>query len=594
MGGAFMNIILVATAWGPRFGGINAFNQDFALGLASYIAPASVPDRKVFCLVPKCSRAEIEAAERGGVRLVEIPEAQDSNLPFGAIAPAVQLASPGIPPMGSNDYWVGHDVITGSAAITAAHASGSKSALIMHMNFESYKYLQDGDIECERRSKEQRDIFKRADRRFAVGPLLKNELQDMVGGDVHMLIPGLCDIEPRTATKSLRGIAFGRLDRHNDIIKQGSLVAASFGRAVRLMQESKDNDLEELTASFKMFGATSDEDAFAFHDLADEQAKGIAPIHALPFEEIREEIFDALARANLAIVPSLHDGFALTGWEAIAAETPLILSRNTGLWKLLVELWSPSIAKALVTPVHVHGRRHQNGEPHYTEEDVALIADAIVDGMRHRHERIRLAAELKRGLQSKRDGCTWEKTGEDFLIGIGLVDAVEVAEARFVGNWTGFFIEGSQVRVPEIVRERISVSRAKNAHGLHGSSSYSVNGEGRSEDLMDLVVHGGVLSGHTTVTKGYTRDSWCQFQVAPKCGGKLMEGVATWSSTVETLVDWSRYIWVEDMPGNEDLLAFAEREMLRELEATRQRIDERVSGSYPAIDGAGAIFQAIS
>jgi hypothetical protein len=31
------NFMLLATAWGPKFGGINAFNMDFALGLASYL-----------------------------------------------------------------------------------------------------------------------------------------------------------------------------------------------------------------------------------------------------------------------------------------------------------------------------------------------------------------------------------------------------------------------------------------------------------------------------------------------------------------------------------------------------------------------------
>jgi hypothetical protein len=69
-----------------------------------------------------------------------------------------------------------------------------------------------------------------------------------------------------------------------------------------------------------------------------------------------------------------------------------------------------------------------------------------------------------------------------------------------------------------------------------------------------------------------------------------MEGVVTWSSTVETLVDWSRYIWVKDKPDNEELRAFAEREMLIELKSTLQRIDQRRRGPYPIVGMTGPIL----
>jgi len=39
------NFMLLATAWGPKHGGINAFNADFAIALAEVVGP----DGKVFC-----------------------------------------------------------------------------------------------------------------------------------------------------------------------------------------------------------------------------------------------------------------------------------------------------------------------------------------------------------------------------------------------------------------------------------------------------------------------------------------------------------------------------------------------------------------
>ena len=41
------NFLLLATAWGPKFGGINAFNTDFAKGLAAHLGA----DGRVFCAV---------------------------------------------------------------------------------------------------------------------------------------------------------------------------------------------------------------------------------------------------------------------------------------------------------------------------------------------------------------------------------------------------------------------------------------------------------------------------------------------------------------------------------------------------------------
>ena len=41
------NFMLLATAWGARHGGINAFNRDFAVGLATALGT----DGTVFCAV---------------------------------------------------------------------------------------------------------------------------------------------------------------------------------------------------------------------------------------------------------------------------------------------------------------------------------------------------------------------------------------------------------------------------------------------------------------------------------------------------------------------------------------------------------------
>ena len=56
---------------------------------------------------------------------------------------------------------------------------------------------------------------------------------------------------------------------------------------------------------------------------------------AQPFDEDRAALFDQLGRANIALMLSWHEGFGLTGWEAIAAQVPLIVGRQSGLYRLV-------------------------------------------------------------------------------------------------------------------------------------------------------------------------------------------------------------------------------------------------------------------
>ena len=69
------NIMLLATAWGPKHGGINAFNMDFAHGLAAYLKGAG----NVFCAVFNASREDHEDAEKQGVQLLPINKPTDRS-----------------------------------------------------------------------------------------------------------------------------------------------------------------------------------------------------------------------------------------------------------------------------------------------------------------------------------------------------------------------------------------------------------------------------------------------------------------------------------------------------------------------------------
>lgn len=68
------------------------------------------------------------------------------------------------------------------------------------------------------------------------------------------------------------------------------------------------------------------EEERALKKLADDTADRKVNLIALPFDENRDELFEKIGRANISLMLSWHEGFGLTGWEAIAGEVPLIVS----------------------------------------------------------------------------------------------------------------------------------------------------------------------------------------------------------------------------------------------------------------------------
>lgn len=51
---------------------------------------------------------------------------------------------------------------------------------------------------------------------------------------------------------------------------------------------------------------------------------------------------------------SIHEGFGLAGWEAIAAGIPLVVSKNSGLYEFLDDSFANQAAK-YVYPIEIKG-----------------------------------------------------------------------------------------------------------------------------------------------------------------------------------------------------------------------------------------------
>ena len=371
-------LITFATQWGSKYGGINSFNADFltAFGVAYHLGA------QVVCVVASATPEVQEDASKAHVRLVTLqflPAAAAFGPEHGE-AGAEQLKRSNISFNPDKTVWLGHDRITGAAAIAAAKMAGGRSAVIHHMSYDHYESYAEDSQSAERKTREQTTLFQSADLILAVGPLLRDAVDDRLSGSkpVHMLIPGLADIEAQEAPKTFVAFMSGRLSDDAARIKQGHLGIAAFARAQR---EARDDGMPETLCKQpklllrgvdfegRIVASSSSEREDPEGELkrfAEGYAGGVVNVHALPYTEDRRVLYSELSKSSVALMPSWHEGFGLVAWEAIAAGVPLILSKNSGVYRLLEEEY-PGAGTGCVYPLDVRGA---SDAPFFHEEDL--------------------------------------------------------------------------------------------------------------------------------------------------------------------------------------------------------------------------------
>jgi tetratricopeptide (TPR) repeat protein len=208
------------------------------------------------------------------------------------------------------DWWVGHDVTTGWAAVEGPSvAAYGKSALVMHMNYADYQaYKGSVGQRAAEKEREQRRLFAKANRCFANGPLLRDALKEFAT-EVSMLVPGFASIAVHPSSHRLHVVTFGRMDRESDRIKQGGLAVAGFASAIKHAwsnpgspEKLKENPQMRVIGVREPGGG----EERALKKLADDTADRKVNLIALPFDENRDELFEEIGRANISLMLSWH------------------------------------------------------------------------------------------------------------------------------------------------------------------------------------------------------------------------------------------------------------------------------------------------
>lgn len=375
-------LITFATRWGSKYGGINSFNTDFLEAFGD----AYCQHVRIICIASSASAQDIEKARNSHVTLLPLPyPPQDKIFAKDQAAAGISLLKQqGIAFVPAQTIWLGHDRITGAAAVEAARMAGGRSALIHHMSYDHYEAFAEDSGTAYVKRQEQRKLFEQADLVLSIGPLLRDAAHDLTGGEkpVHMLVPGLAEIDARSAPKTFSAFMSGRLDANAARIKQGHLGIAAFAHAHKQACEQNMPDslckqpklmLRGVDFAAEVTESTGINPETELKLFAEKYAGRAFNLQALPYTEDRAELYGNLSGSSVAMMPSWHEGFGLVAWEAIAAGVPLVVSKHSGVYQLLEESF-PGSGTGCVYPIDVRG---SSAEPFFREEDLLAVADVL-------------------------------------------------------------------------------------------------------------------------------------------------------------------------------------------------------------------------
>ncbi len=146
------------------------------------------------------------------------------------------------------------------------------------------------------------------------------------------------------------------------------------------------------------------------------------PVQIFPWAyfEDREKLFKELSRKSVCIVPSVYEGFGLVGMEAISAEVPLIISKNSGLFEFIDEQFPG--ATGCLESIKIQGSL----EDDYLMSDVGKISKKIGEISNNIKKAKQKAIALRKIMQPV---CTWENCASAFAKSLDIeIDEVQGKE----------------------------------------------------------------------------------------------------------------------------------------------------------------------
>lgn len=326
------NLIFVSDEWGYTKGGINTINMELCNRIALLYK-----DIKVYCIVIYADKETVTLTQKSKVKLITLNDTKTNQSKFykNDLYKLINKIK-NMHVINCETWIIGHDVITGDTAVDLCCTlkkygfNNVKSAIIHHMDYEDYLVYKESYK--SRRIIEQHELLRKSDLLFGVGPRLKRSACNIRQSEnCPQIIPGIsfentiiseycCDI------KQIRVLVCGRIGRSDDIIKNAMLSVKAFATLVG--NEDKFQD-----ARISLIGC-DEKQREELILLGSRYARRRVTINPYDFLN-QEELMEQMAKHHICIMPSLKEGFGLTGWEAISLGIPVIISKSSGLYEFL-------------------------------------------------------------------------------------------------------------------------------------------------------------------------------------------------------------------------------------------------------------------
>ena len=362
------SVLFVSDEWVSSHGGISTFNRTMAVALASR-------GFEVRMILAEYSSDDADEAREQGVTLYG-PD------PIPGVDSRSTLLSPTIFESGYYpDLVVGHGRVLGPYAYATQKLQfpDAQRLHIVHTDSESLEAVKESVpgvsrmLKADERRQVERELASSASLVAGVGPLLKAMISDELrhvhpAPDVFQLVPGLAEAPSDALSPPIRGtlLVLGRVE---DFESKGVDLAA---RAAHVA-DAKLMGPRRIDALVIRGVQVDGEDLIATRVAGYFDANRI---RLRPYSLVESELRADLLQATTVLMPSRHEGFGLSAYEAIGMGVPILISEASGLGKLLLEVdphapevvsvsgsesstierWASAIAQNIADPVTAFAR----------------------------------------------------------------------------------------------------------------------------------------------------------------------------------------------------------------------------------------------
>ena len=316
-----VKVVLLASEWSSKRGGISTFNRELAIQLAQN------PKVAVSVFLPECDQTERDTAKSNSITLVQAEHRPGIDKMLWLCHPPKDLEI---------DFVIGHGVVLGRQAQIIRDNRECKWVQFVHTDPEElgmFKDYPDAVPKGEEKHQTEVKLCEIADFVVAVGPKLAEAYRSYLrycgkDQDVFELTPGIFSefsnvVQSKNEGSIFRVLSFGRGDAEDFILK-------GFDIAAKAVAKVNDSHLIFVGATSKK----QDEVAARLKECNLPASR----LRVRAYMEIRDDLKKLFSSVDLAIMPSRTEGFGLAALEALSAGLPILVSGNSGFGKALAEV----------------------------------------------------------------------------------------------------------------------------------------------------------------------------------------------------------------------------------------------------------------